>query len=117
MAYQKYKPFMAYVEADVLLKLKKFAKKKRTTMTEVVREALNARLMPGDPYVSGFNAGIDSAVIAVKNTKGAQMRFPSGKTFAELTSEEIERHYLPENVNEAVGRNESVSRVQSLLQK
>jgi len=117
MAYQKYKPFMAYIEPEVLLKLKKFTKKKRTTMTEVVREALNARLTPGDPFISGFNSGIDAAVEAVKNTKGAQMRFPSGKTFAELTTEEIVRHYLQENADETSRRKESVPSLQGLLQE
>lgn len=117
MAYQKYKPFMAYIEPDVLLKLKKFSKKMKTTMTEIIREALNARLTTGDPYIVGFNNGIDAAVLAVQNTKVSQMRFPSGKTFSELMTEEIERNYLKEIQNETVGREKPVSKLQSLLQK
>lgn len=115
MAHLKYKPFMAYIEPTMQTALRKFAKRKKTTMTEVIREALNARLTPGDPYIAGFNNGIDAAVSAIKNTKAAQMRFPSGKTFAEIISDEVERHYLQENSDAAKGREESVPRVQALL--
>ena len=115
MAHLKYKPFMAYIEPAMQTALRKFAKKKRTTMTEVIREALNARLTPGDPYVAGFNNGIDAAVAAVKNTKAAQMRFPSGKTFAEIISDEVERHYLQENTDGTRGREESMPKLPALL--
>lgn len=96
MTHSKYKPFMAYIEPDELLRLKKFAKKSRTTMTEVVRQALNARMVDGDPYVSGFNDGIRKAVSVVSTTQGAQMMFPSGKSFADLVTEVIDNCLMKE---------------------
>jgi hypothetical protein len=111
---------MAYIEPAVLLALKKFSKKRKMVMTEVIRQALAARLTPGDPFTAGFNAGIDASITAVKATKGAQMAFPSGKTFAELAVVEIERHYMQENSNGAEGTKgpaEPVSGLQPVLQQ
>ena len=105
---------MAYIEPAMLLSLKKFGKKRKMVMTEVIRQALSARLTPGDPYTAGFNAGIDAAIEAVKNTKGAQMAFPSGKTFAELAVVEIERHYMQENSNGTEGTKGSAEPVPGL---
>lgn len=119
MSASKYKPFMAYIEPATLLALKKFAKKRKIVMTEVIRQALLARLTPGEPFVVGFNAGIDAAITAVRATKGAQMAFPSGKTFAELTTLEIERHYMKEVTHEeSINRTaEPMPSVQPLLQQ
>lgn len=119
MSASKYKPFMAYIEPATLLALKKFSKKRKIVMTEVIRQALVARLSHGEPFVAGFNAGIDAAIEAVKNTKGAQMAFPSGKTFAELATQEIERHYMKEVTHEeSINRTaEPMPGVQPLLQQ
>ena len=97
MTNSKYKPFMAYLEPDVILKLKRFSKKSKTTMTEIVRQALNAKMAEGDPYIAGFNDGIRKAVTGVNNTQGAQMMFPSGKSFAQLVTDEIETYLIKEN--------------------
>ena len=94
MTHSKYKPFMAYIEPAVLLRLKKFSKKSKTTMTEIVRQALNARMSEGDPYIEGFNDGIRKAVLGVSNTQGAQMMFPSGKSFGTLVTDEIETYLI-----------------------
>jgi hypothetical protein len=109
---------MAYIEPATLTALRKFAKKRKVVMTEVIRQALVARLTQGEPFVAGFNAGIDAAIEAVKNTKGAQMAFPSGKTFAQMTTIEIERHYMKEVTHEeSVNRaTQSMPIVQPLLQ-
>ena len=88
---------MAYLEPEVILKLKKFSKKSRTTMTEIVRQALNAKMAEGDPYIAGFNDGIRKAALVVSHTEGAQMMFPSGKSFATLVTDEIEKHLIKEN--------------------
>lgn len=117
MANLQFKPFMAYIAPEMILRLKRFARRNKTTMAETIREALDARLASGDPYTRGFNDGVEAAVNAVKNTKGAQMRFPSGKSFSDLAAEEIERHYRRENGNEVNRVKESVSGLQSVLQK
>jgi hypothetical protein len=66
-------------------------------MTEIVRQALNAKMAEGDPYIAGFNDGIRKAVTGVNNTQGAQMMFPSGKSFAQLVTDEIETYLIKEN--------------------
>jgi len=68
----KVKPFMTYLEEKDIDRLKKFAKKKKITMSE------------GDPYNAGFNAGIEESIRLIKDNKASQMRFPSGSSFAEL---------------------------------
>ena len=80
----KVKPFLTYLEEQDIDKLRKFAKKKKITMSHVVREAIKARMVDGDPYNAGFNAGIDASINLVKENKASQMRFPSGSSFAEL---------------------------------
>jgi len=80
----KVKPFMTYLEPDNITRLQKFAKKKKITMSQVIREALNARMSDGDPYNAGFNAGIEESINIIKKNKASQMRFPSGSSFAEL---------------------------------
>jgi hypothetical protein len=44
-----------------------------------------------DPFNQGFNSGLNEAMNIVRNTDGAKMMFPSGKSFAELVCEEIEK--------------------------
>lgn len=80
----KVKPFLTYLEEKEIDRLRKFAKKKKITMSQVIREALNARMADGDPYRSGFNAGVDESIRLIKDNKASQMRFPSGSSFAEL---------------------------------
>jgi hypothetical protein len=80
----KVKPFMTYLEEKDIDRLKKFAKKKKITMSQVIREGLSARMAEGDPYNSGFNAGIEESIRLIKDNKASQMRFPSGSSFAEL---------------------------------
>jgi hypothetical protein len=99
MTLSKYRAFMAYIEPTELVRLKKFARKKKTTMAGVLREALSSRLAEGDPYMAGFNAGLKRAIEVTEITTGAQMRFPSGKSFAELVAEEIEKHYIKDEQN------------------
>jgi len=87
--YSKYQPFMTYIEPKEILALKKFSKKSAIPMAQIVREAISSKLSGGDPYVSGFNSGIDSAITEIKNIQAAQMRFPSGRTFGEVISDEV----------------------------
>ena len=84
-----YKPFMAYLDPKDYLRLKKFAKETKSSMSNVMREAISQRMAPTNPYVTAFNEGIESCIEAVNNMQAAQMRFPSGKSFAELIEEEL----------------------------
>jgi len=87
--YSKYQPFMTYIEPKEIVALKKFSKKNAIPMAQIVREAISSKLSGGDPYVSGFNSGIDSAITEIKAIQAAQMRFPSGRTFGEVISDEV----------------------------
>ena len=80
----KVKPFLTYLEEKDVDRLKKFAKKKKITMSQVIRESLSARMAEGNPYTAGFNDGIDTCIKLVNENKASQMRFPSGSSFAEL---------------------------------
>ena len=84
MTLSKNKPFLTYLDEADIDQLKKFAKKKKITMSHVIREALHARMAEGDPYNAGFNEGIDECIKLIKENKASQMRFPSGSSFAEL---------------------------------
>lgn len=80
---------MTYVSEDEHLRMKKFAKLKKITMAQMIREAIDSRLSVGDPYTAGFNAGLEKAIAVVNQNNAAKMRFPSGKSFAELIVEEL----------------------------
>lgn len=97
MANVKMKPFMAYLGEAEYASLRKFAKRKKIPMTQVIREAIIARVAPGNPYVAGFNAGVKRAIDVTSDTPAAKMRFPSGASFAELMIAEFEKLALPES--------------------
>jgi hypothetical protein len=89
--FKQYKPFMAYLEPAEIDKLKKFAKQTKLPMAQIVREAISQRMANGDPYQAGFNAGVDKSIDTVNNMKPAQFRFPSGKSFAEMIDDELNK--------------------------
>lgn len=94
------KPFMAYLEYPIYADLKKFSHKNDISMSRLVREAIVARISSGDRYVSGFNAGLEAAILAVNGNRAAKMRFPSGKSFADLVVSDIQSLKQKENPNE-----------------
>lgn len=48
-------------------------------------------------YASAFNDGIKAAVQSINALPAAQMRFPSGQSFAELISDELFKQVILEN--------------------
>lgn len=100
-----YKPFMAYLEPKQIASLKRFSKTHKAPMAQVIREAINARLASGDQYTSGFNDGVNKAISVVNGLDAAQMRFPSGLSFAELIDTEVSKHIMREGAeHEADGQ-------------
>ena len=87
---------MTYLAPKDIIKLKKFSKATRSPMSQIVREALDARLASGNPYTSGFNSGLTKAIAVVGDIQAAQMRFPSGLSFAELVETEVRKHIVHE---------------------
>jgi hypothetical protein len=97
---KKLKPFMTYLDDHDYVKLKRFAKAKKVTMARVLREGLIMRMAEDNPYLQGFNDGLDKAVDLLGQHTAAQMRFPSGKSFAEIMTDEIMQHKIREIPNE-----------------
>jgi hypothetical protein len=96
MTTSNFKPLMTYLLPKDIERLRKFSKKNNVPMTQVVREAINLRLSE-HPYVTGFNDGLKEAIKSVHNIKASQMKFPSGKSFAELVEDEVLLHIIKEN--------------------
>lgn len=100
-----YKPFMTYLEPKEIVKLKRFSKAHKIPMTQIIREAIDARLAAGNQYTIGFNNGLAKASKVVHGIDAAQMRFPSGMSFAELIDTEISKHVIREGAeHEADGQ-------------
>jgi hypothetical protein len=91
---KKLKPFMTYIDDADYVKLRKFAKAKRLTMAQVLREGLSMRVAVDNPYLQGFNEGLDASIKILSNHHAAQMRFPSGQSFADLMTDEIMKQRL-----------------------
>lgn len=98
------KPFMAYLEPAQYGRMNKFSVKHRLPMSKLIREAIDMRIATDAPYIAGFNAGIEKAMSVVSANKAAEMRFPSGKSFAELINADLD--YARMGKDEAVGEPE-----------
>lgn len=87
-------PVMIYVDKELLVKWEEFAYDKTKSKSAIAREALEARLNGKEnDYTSGFNAGLSAAVDAVGKVEAFKMRFPSGKSFADLLVDEVAALY------------------------
>lgn len=85
-------PVMIYLFPEDRVKLKKYSEKNKIPATQIAREGIKMRLEGEDNlYNKGFNEGLNEAMRITKSNQGAQMKFPSGKSFAELVCEDIER--------------------------
>ena len=80
---------MTYLDDADYVKLKKFAKAKKVTMARILREGLEVRMAQDNPYLKGFNDGLNATTKVINEHQASQMRFPSGKSFAELIVEEL----------------------------
>lgn len=86
---RKLKPFITYLDEESHAELKKFAKSKKLTMAKLLREGLVMRMSEGHAYIHGFNECLKQVETLLTNNRAAQMRFPSGKSFAEMMIDEI----------------------------
>ena len=100
---KKLKPFMAYIDESQHVNMMRLSKKTKIPMSQLVREAINMRVASGNPYVNGFNAGLNKAISIVSDNKAAQMRFPSGRSFAELVNEDITNARMEEQSESTEG--------------
>jgi len=83
---------MVYVFRRDLAEIKAYAKQHKISLSQLAREALKIRMSKdSDQYINGLNDGLDLGMEEIRKSNWAQMTFPSGKTFAELICEELER--------------------------
>ncbi len=92
MAFSKYKPFMAYVSDEDMKRMKSLAKKTKISLAQIVREGIAMRIAGENAFAEGYNQGINKAISVIHDMQPAQMRFPSGVSFAELTEAELIKH-------------------------
>lgn len=83
---------MVYVEPEDRAKIKKISKSEGINVSQFSREAFQMRMYSSDLFKSGFDAGLNEAIKIVNNCQGASMMFPSGKSFARLVCDDIEKH-------------------------
>lgn len=84
-------PIMVYVEPTERTKIQSYAKKEKINVSQLARESFRMRMEIDDPFKNGFNQGLNEAMRIVRETEGAKMMFPSGKSFGQLVCDEIEK--------------------------
>lgn len=94
------KPFMCYLDDAQYQRLRRFASKSKLPMTQVIREGIESRITQNNPYLHGFNDGLKKAIELVDANKASQMRFPSGRSFGDLITDEIKVNFLKESNEE-----------------
>jgi hypothetical protein len=89
-----------YLEQSEKERITKFAEKSDISVGQFAREAFQMRMAGGDnPFNKGFNQGLNEAIRIANACEGATMMFPSGKTFAKVVSDDIEK-FLREHKDE-----------------
>ena len=91
--FKKYKPYMAYLLESDIDRLKKYAKKSKVPVAQVIRDGVISRISGEGLYADGYNDGLTKAISSVHDMKFAQMRFPSGTSFADAVEEELVKHF------------------------
>ena len=90
--FKNIRPVMVYVLKDDFPEIEAYAKKHKINLSQLGREALKIRISPeSDQYLNGLNDGLDVGMNAIRDSNWAQMIFPSGRTFADLICDELER--------------------------
>ena len=91
---------MVYVDPVERNKIQAYAKREKTNVSQLARESFRMRMSGDkDPFNSGFNQGLNEAMRIVNACDGATMMFPSGKTFAKVVCDDIEK-FLREHKDE-----------------
>lgn len=86
------KPVMIYMHPSEADRLAEYAQKHGIPKTQVAREGISMRMSgEKEPYNEGFNNGLHEAMRITRSIEGAKMMFPSGKSFAQLVCDEIEK--------------------------
>ena len=90
--FKNYKPLMAYLDPNDITRLRSYSKDTNIPMAQLIREGVKARLSGGNTFASGYNDGLTKAISVIHDMRPAQMRFPSGASFAEIVETELVKH-------------------------
>lgn len=101
---------MAYLSPEQHERLKKVSEETEIAMSQLVREGIDSRLSGGDKFVAGYNKAIEDCIAAIKNNRVSQMSFPSGKTFGDVFTEDLNQLVIS-NEKELPSAKELVSRI------
>lgn len=99
----KLRPFFAYLTDEQYFSLKQFSGETGVSMTQLIRESIDARLSKGDQYVAGYNQAIKNAIQTINDNNLSKMAFPSGKTFGEVIIEDLSSHMRHNDGNRTSG--------------
>ena len=94
--FKNYKPFMAYLTQTDIDRIKAYSKKSHVPMAQLVREGVASRIAGENMYSEGYNDGITKCISLIHDMRFAQMRFPSGASFAETVENELVKHMWKE---------------------
>lgn len=87
-------PVMIYLEHDLNVKWEEFAHMKRTSKSQIAREAIQSRInTKGDPFTSGYNTALEDVAEKLREVEAFQMKFPSGRSFADYADEALATLY------------------------
>jgi len=89
-------PLMIYMPSPDIKTLKAFAKTNDLSVSSVARQGVAMRMGSGDRYNQGWNDAIKECMATTQNVKGAQMKFPSGASFADLVNIDLKNLIRPE---------------------
>lgn len=79
---EKLQGVMVYIPVDLNVRLSKYSEEWRVSKSSIVRDGIESRVSHGveDPYVKGFNNGLEEAVRICKEIAIMKMMYPSGTT-------------------------------------
>ena len=90
----KWIKYTAYLSESMYKDLMKFSVDNSVPATKIIRDGIASRLNKGDPYVGGYNAGIEQAMIVVKENRAAGMRFPDGKSVSDMLCADLKKNLM-----------------------
>jgi hypothetical protein len=70
----KLRPFFAYLTDEQYASLKQFSGETGSSMTQLIRESVDARLSKGDQYVAGYNQAIEDGIPLWEDLWGSDHR-------------------------------------------
>lgn len=83
-------PVMIYLDDNLNEKWEEFARKNRTSKSQIAREAIQSRInLKIDSFTSGYNTALEEMVVKLNEVEAFKMTFPSGKSFAVYAEEAI----------------------------